>query len=631
MRRHASKSFPSWTCAIALATAAHAQAPSPGPELFVDASTHLALSPQQAAVLRRVVTSPSSDIRYVTLRANFLDEPYLRLQLEVDAPALGVVRQRIEVQGAARVWVGEVERKDGMVVLAEHDGGVTGIVDVGGGSYRLTALGNGLHALRRVEDDTLRDPSCTLAALSAIEPAPRGEAPVETGVPERLTRALSPGPPERVDSETVIVNVLVGYLEPAAQSTPNFASHVAALITWANQAMVRSRVHEAGTGPVPMLRLAAIVGLECDVCTSSISNAQLLAWFAKPDDGALDVIHAARETVEADVCVLMTGIDRSGSNGVAITGRPAPERAFCLVETPYSRDRAYILAHEIAHLFDAQHETGAVGAQPYARAFCHNDPEPGNRFWTVMCTQSSNRAPYFSNPSVSFITAHFDTLLMGNAQRNNARRIAETALLVASHRGRGVVPIQVRDFWLRRQGDEVVLSWRVSGHVVGDLLGVRVLRATHPEGPYVERTRGMLAAEPRMRFQDRLDASRNGHLWYKLALHAVEGSVSFAGPLRLARGSAPETDLAPPVVTENGLWAEYSVGPQAQRVEIAVYDVRGRRVRVLQDGVLEPGTRAVTWDGRRPNGAAAARGVYLLRMRAAQRTAVHKFALFALP
>ena len=53
--------------------------------------------------------------------------------------------------------------------------------------------------------------------------------------------------------------------------------------------------------------------------------------------------------------------------------------------------------------------------------------------------------------------------------------------------------------------------------------------------------------------------------------------------------------------------------PAAGRLTASVYDARGRRVRLLFDGVAEPGTRALEWDGRDERGQFAPPGLYFLR------------------
>ncbi len=54
--------------------------------------------------------------------------------------------------------------------------------------------------------------------------------------------------------------------------------------------------------------------------------------------------------------------------------------------------------------------------------------------------------------------------------------------------------------------------------------------------------------------------------------------------------------------------------PTASDVELAVYDVSGRRVAVLEDGTRDPGDHEVVWLGRDGTGREVATGVYFIRL-----------------
>lgn len=56
--------------------------------------------------------------------------------------------------------------------------------------------------------------------------------------------------------------------------------------------------------------------------------------------------------------------------------------------------------------------------------------------------------------------------------------------------------------------------------------------------------------------------------------------------------------------------------PRPSRVRLAIFDARGRLVRVLVDGNLPAGRHRAHWDGRMERGGAAASGVYFARFRA---------------
>ncbi len=54
--------------------------------------------------------------------------------------------------------------------------------------------------------------------------------------------------------------------------------------------------------------------------------------------------------------------------------------------------------------------------------------------------------------------------------------------------------------------------------------------------------------------------------------------------------------------------------PTAQRASLRVYDVRGRLVRTVADGVRVAGAHVATWDGRDGRGAPSAPGIYFYRL-----------------
>jgi hypothetical protein len=56
--------------------------------------------------------------------------------------------------------------------------------------------------------------------------------------------------------------------------------------------------------------------------------------------------------------------------------------------------------------------------------------------------------------------------------------------------------------------------------------------------------------------------------------------------------------------------------PSRQRVKLEIFDVRGRRIRVLADATEEPGRYSATWDRRTASGSLSAAGVYFCRLSA---------------
>jgi hypothetical protein len=87
----------------------------------------------------------------------------------------------------------------------------------------------------------------------------------------------------------------------------------------------------------------------------------------------------------------------------------------------------------------------------------------------------------------------------------------------------------------------------------------------------------------------------------------VDGS---SAPMAYALGGAVPNPFNPSTAIT------YNVPGGGGPVEIAVYDVTGRRVRTLVSGTTPPGTHRTQWDGRDDRGTRVSSGVYFYRMTA---------------
>ncbi len=67
--------------------------------------------------------------------------------------------------------------------------------------------------------------------------------------------------------------------------------------------------------------------------------------------------------------------------------------------------------------------------------------------------------------------------------------------------------------------------------------------------------------------------------------------------------------------------------PSASRVTIRVFDVTGRLVTTLVDGVVEPGRHAAVWNGTNENGESVGSGVYFCTMETPDFHDSHKMTL----
>ena len=90
--------------------------------------------------------------------------------------------------------------------------------------------------------------------------------------------------------------------------------------------------------------------------------------------------------------------------------------------------------------------------------------------------------------------------------------------------------------------------------------------------------------------------------------------VPFAFSPRESHGADVITLQVAPVPNRGEQRIEFGLS-RAGAVDLAVYDIAGRRIRVLLDGALfEPGRHGVVWDGRNDSGHRVASGVYFHRV-----------------
>jgi uncharacterized delta-60 repeat protein len=88
-------------------------------------------------------------------------------------------------------------------------------------------------------------------------------------------------------------------------------------------------------------------------------------------------------------------------------------------------------------------------------------------------------------------------------------------------------------------------------------------------------------------------------------------TVSVDEPLAIGPAVRLENPFPNPLVGRSTLAFEL---PRAQSVSLAIHDVSGRRVRVLQEGALAAGRHQRFWDGTDEQGRSVAAGVYFVRL-----------------
>ncbi|MCA9728499.1 MAG: T9SS type A sorting domain-containing protein, partial [Candidatus Eisenbacteria bacterium] len=126
----------------------------------------------------------------------------------------------------------------------------------------------------------------------------------------------------------------------------------------------------------------------------------------------------------------------------------------------------------------------------------------------------------------------------------------------------------------------------------------------------------------RISFFDRT-ATPDSDYEYRFRVRYVTGQVVVYGPY--PHGYHPpaptrlEVSLASPNPSRDAFLFRVGI-PSSARLDLGVFDVRGRRLQHLVDGSLRPGVHLIPWDGRSDDGNRVGAGIYWIRARSAGQT-----------
>lgn len=209
--------------------------------------------------------------------------------------------------------------------------------------------------------------------------------------------------------------------------------------------------------------------------------------------------------------------------------------------------------------------------------------------------------------AVSALAAQRDSLYVaGGFNQAGGKPSSRIALWSGS-----LTAVSLASFTGERDGLGVTLRWSIADAL--DHLGFHVYRS-EAGGPREKLTTDLLTGAPEYRFTDaRAPASS---LEYWLQEVGRSGELRWHGPVRVARGeSAPAFTVGPGRPNPFDLRATCAYDlPSTAAVRVTVHDARGRRLRILVDGIRQAGRHEVEWDGRNAVGTEAAAGVYFVRV-----------------
>jgi hypothetical protein len=234
----------------------------------------------------------------------------------------------------------------------------------------------------------------------------------------------------------VTIDVLFGYTREALAEVGGSGSRLRLAV---NSAINNANLILANSKIVHRFRFSGIYGVFQPQSPSSATN---LVRLRTRGDGFWDELHGVRDSLRADLVVLITSSSEfeSGSGYLLANGSGGigPEFGFSYIGFKYLSQSVLSILFGY-NLGLNLNEGSAIDLQfspPYARAWLFSGVS-GRRYATIMSgaalfggPQARIRAPFYSNPSVIF-----DGVPAGNFERGyNVRHFNENASQVASYR-----------------------------------------------------------------------------------------------------------------------------------------------------------------------------------------------------
>lgn len=382
--------------------------------------------------LESLVSSPSTrELRVVRIDAASVAADTTRLQ--IDLPGRRVAAKLAKAERAASgnlVWEGSLDgakaTRSGVdplnsATLVRSANGITGSVRADGVLYRIRPLPNGDHAIVRVDENAMpADHPADGYAQMLADAALKG-APSTSGKPCNPNKQtcgggggtpVDPGPTATIRVMVVATNDAVSAYGGDMQALTELA------VAESNQGYVNSNVGINMVLAGYSTTSYGTVGMSTD-----------LSRFRGTTDGYMDDVHGTRNTVAADVAVLVDN-DAAAcglASGIGSTAATAFAVAYWDCITGY-----YSFAHEIGHLQSARHDPATDSSTtPYA--YGHGYRAPSNAWRTIMayaCTGGCPRLNYWSNPAVNYGGVPMGTY----TQSHNQRVLVETKATIAGFR-----------------------------------------------------------------------------------------------------------------------------------------------------------------------------------------------------
>jgi hypothetical protein len=181
-------------------------------------------------------------------------------------------------------------------------------------------------------------------------------------------------------------------------------------------------------------------------------------------------------------------------------------------------------------------------------------------------------------------------------------------------------PVMIAAFDVRYVDKGVQIDWTIA--IADGLEGFKVYRSAEAESDYELLNGGRMLPGTATSFTDP-DVQPDRTYWYRLG--AVDGDGEFFSQIASVKTPHRAVELHQnyPNPFNPSTHIDYYL-PASERVTIAVYDVRGKLVTTLVDGVVGFGHRTLEWNGTDARGNPVGSGVYFYRMIAGKKVITKK-------
>jgi hypothetical protein len=374
------------------------------PELFtpIPANQLLAATPDQNQAIEKIRLRPTTQsLDLVQVDVGALRGDSTRLSIP-NAPALTLSRRSEDVRSPGDfTYYGTLSGVPGQATLVVRDGNITGSIQDQGALYRIEPVGNGVHAVIKVD---------------------QGRFPPEhpPSFEQKERRGDIQAPPTTQDIATsdalVGIDVLVAYTTGARNAVSDINATIQLAVAEANQSYLNSGIN---------LRLRLVDSFEVAYSETGKTFDQILADFV-----ANTTVQNRRNTSGADLAAMI--INQTDFCGLADAIMANASTAFAVVHYDCATGY-YSFAHELGHLQGARHDP-ANDSTSTPFAYGHGYQHLSSPVWrTIMAYNCQNNCPrlqYWSNPNVQY-----GGVAMGTAATNdNARVLNATAKTVAAFR-----------------------------------------------------------------------------------------------------------------------------------------------------------------------------------------------------